>query len=282
MQTGSGTTQLTGLAILDGTQQLDGGRSLDNAGVLAWTGGGLQLGAGDASATDHSASLTNSGVLAITTAGSIAAPGSGTVTNTGILVADTGTGEADIDATLHSPGIIQLRSGTLALNGGGDASSASVAAGATLRFGAPAGSLTGNAFTLEQAVRNAGTIVAAAGTLTLARGASGGAFVLDGSATMDFVNGPSGGASLSFLGPGGTLVVQHAGAFDATLAGFGGADVLDVTPVSFASAVANYAAGTLTVGDGTHSALFQLSGSYAPAGFHLAADGHGGTAITYG
>ena len=169
----------------------------------------------------------------------------------------------------------------LALNGGGDAASVSVAAGATLRFGAPTGSLTGGAFTLEQAVQNAGTIVAAAGTLTVARGASGGAFVLDGSATLDFLAGPSGGAGLSFLAPGGTLAVRQAGAFGATLTGFGGADVLDVTPVSFASAVARYAAGTLTVGDGAHSALFQLSGSYAPTGFHLAADGHGGTAVGY-
>lgn len=94
--------------------------------------------------------------------------------------------------------------------------------------------------------------------------------------------GPSGGASLSFLAPGRSLAVRHAGAFDATLSGFGGTGVVDVTPVSFASAVASFAAGTLTVGAGTHSALFQFGGSYAPSGFHLAAGGHGRTAAGYG
>ena len=282
VQTDSGTTRLIAAATLDGSVQLDGGRSLENDGFLQWGAGSLQLGAGDATATDHSASLTNNGVLDITTPGRIGAPGSGTVTNAGVLLADTGTGEADIDATLHSPGIIQVRSGTLGLNGGGEADSVSVAAGATLRFGAPAGSATGGAFTLHDAVRNAGTIAASAGTLTLTQGASGGAFVLDGSATMDFVNGPDGGSSLGFLQPGGTLEVQQAAPFAATLTGFGGTDVLDAVPVSFATAVATFAGGTLSVGDGTHSAAFQLSGSYAQAGFHLSNDGHGGTAISYG
>ena len=220
----------------------------------------------------------DAGVLDITTAGRIGAPGGGTVTNTRVVMADAGIGEADIDATLHSTGIIQVLSGTFGLNGGGDACSVSVAASATPQFGPPAG----GAFTFHMAVRNAGTVAVTAGTLTLLEGAAGaGAFVLDGSATADFVQDPGDGSSLTFLHQGSTLEVQQAAPFGATLSGFGGTDVLDVTPVSFAASVATFAGGTLTVTVGTHSAAFQLVGAYAQAGFHLVNDGHGGTAIGY-
>ncbi len=283
VQTGSGTTRLTAMSTLDGTQQLDGGRTVENSGILKWGAGTLQLGTGDAGSTDHSASLTNTGVLSITTPGSIGAPGNGTVTNSGVVIVNTGTAAATIDAPLHSPGVIQVRGGTLGLNGGGDAWSVSVAPDATLHFGTPAGAATGGAFTLHSAVQNAGTIAVSAGTLTLDQGASGaGTFLLDGTATMDFVNGPGDASGLTFLQPGGTAQVDHAAPFNAPITGFGSTDVLDVTPVSYATAVASYAAGTLTVGDGSHSVAFHLNGSYAPAGFHLAADGHGGTAISYG
>ena len=39
--------------------------------------------------------------------------------------------------------------------------------------------------------------------------------------------------------------------------------------------------GTLTVSDGTHSRPFSLTGSYNTAGFHIASDNHGGTAVTF-
>ena len=43
-----------------------------------------------------------------------------------------------------------------------------------------------------------------------------------------------------------------------------------------------FTGGTLTVADGAQSAAFILSGSYAAGSFHIASDGHGGTAVTYG
>ena len=283
LQTGSGTTRLTAASTVGGALQLDGARTLENGGFLNWASGDIDLGAGDASALVHSGTLFNAGVLDITGTGRIGTPnGSGTMTNAGVVMADTGAGEADIDAMLHSTGIIQVRSGTFGLNGGGDAWSLSVASGATLQFGPQAGGTTGGAFTAHVAIANAGTVAVTAGRLTLEQGASGpGAFVLDGTATLDFVNGPGGGSSLTFLHQGSTLEVDRAELSGALVSGFGGTDVLDVTPVSFAAAVATFATGTLTVSDGTHAAAFQLAGAYTPAAFHLANDGHGGTAVSY-
>ena len=105
--------------------------------------------------------------------------------------------------------MVEVSSGTLDLNGGGSAWSAAVSAGATLQFGAAANSAAGGVFTEQLGIENDGTIAATAGTLALERGTSGsGAFVLDGAATMNFVSGIGAEATLSFLHPGGTLVVE--------------------------------------------------------------------------
>ena len=75
------------MSTLDSTVQLDGGRTLENSGILKWGAGTLQLGVGGG-ATNHSASLTNTGVLSITTPGSIGAPGNGTATDTGVVIVE--------------------------------------------------------------------------------------------------------------------------------------------------------------------------------------------------
>ena len=57
-----------------------------------------------------------------------------------------------------------------------------------------------------------------------------GLFVLDGTASLEFVAGPSGG-TMKFLNPGGTLVVDTLGTFAATVTGFAAGDALDLTSI---------------------------------------------------
>jgi hypothetical protein len=63
------------------------------------------------------------------------------------------------------------------------------------------------------------------------------------------------------------------------------ADSLDLTDLAFGSAHLSYSqgsnAGTLTLSDGTHTALVSITGTFPGTGFHLASDGHGGTLVTY-
>ena len=64
-------------------------------------------------------------------------------------------------------------------------------------------------------------------------------------------------------------------------------DITDLTPngggfsmVFSASTV--FVGGTLSVSDGSHAVGLTMLGSYSASLFHAAADGHGGTLITYG
>jgi hypothetical protein len=178
---------------------------------------------------------------------------------------------------LNAAGATLLIDGTASINSQGNASVLN--AGTILLAGG-----TGNSQVYAN-VNNSGTIAVSAGTLTLEQGASGpGTFLLDGDAVLDFAGAVTGGATMQFLHAGGTLETAGTGLFGATVSGFGGSDVLDAAAVVYsASDTKLFSGGTLTVSDGTHTALFGLTGNYTSGGtFHLATDGHGGTAITFG
>jgi hypothetical protein len=71
------------------------------------------------------------------------------------------------------------------------------------------------------------------------------------------------------------------------VAGLCGQDAIDFADIGFgASSTLGYAAnaersgGTLSVGDGTHTANIALLGSYMASSFVAASDGHGGTLIS--
>ena len=66
---------------------------------------------------------------------------------------------------------------------------------------------------------------------------------------------------------------------------FGGSDQIDVTDLKTPSTPPSYmttgGGGTLGLTDGIHVASIRLQGSFTASKFHLAADGHGGTLVTY-
>lgn len=97
------------------------------------------------------------------------------------------------------------------------------------------------------------------------------------------MNGGTAESSTITFASGGTLKLDHSAAFGGTIAGLASpAEVIDLADISFGSSTTlgysgNTLSGTLTVSDGTHTALLS---QYVAANFNLASDGHGGTLVT--
>jgi len=239
---------LLGSGVLSGS----GTTVLEDGGSI---GGALQL--------DGGLTLQNSGTLDWT-GGSIAL-GSGdaaAATQAGVLnnVAG-GVFEIETNGTIGSPGSGEVfNAGTILAEGFG---TMAVAAG----------------------MSNTGTVIVSSGTLSFEQLVGGaGAFVLDGTATLDLVDGAASGGSMQFLYPGGTLETQALGSFASTISGFASGDVIDAASVGFVTGTTTvgFSGGTLTVSEGASSVAFSLSGSYAADGFHsIGSDGHGGTEVGY-
>jgi len=111
-------------------------------------------------------------------------------------------------------------------------------------------------------------------TLTLSSGATAAATSLNGGTVV--------------FGAAATLATGATTKISATLSGFQKGDTLDLAAFTFTKSeglTAAYDAGknqtTVTVTAGKLSAAVVLFGQYTAAGFHLAGDGHGGTAVTY-
>ena len=104
---------------------------------------------------------------------------------------------------------------------------------------------------------------------------------------LEIQGGGTTGSGIVFAG-GGTLKLDNSVSFSSATAisGFGIPGQLDLSDVSFSSSgmtlgySGNTLSGTLTVGDGVHTAHLSLVGQYVVGNFHLANDGNGGTAVT--
>ena len=192
-------------------------------------------------------------------------------------------GSGDPGAATHAGTLTNGMSGLWQITGNGTLTAAG--AGAVVNAGTLTRSGGTGAATIAAPLSNSGTVVVQSGTLAIAGAVSGSGTFLLGSAALDFAGIVGGGETIQFLG-GGTLAVDPAGNFGGMVSGFASGDALDLTSIGFtAGANFGFAAGsgggTLTVSDGTHSAAVSLLGSYAPAGFHLSGDGHGGVLVGY-
>ncbi len=114
----------------------------------------------------------------------------------------------------------------------------------------------------------------------------GGALQVDGGRVVKNTGTLTWNGGTIALGSGDPTATNHTGTLDnaagalfaiqgnATLTGSGTSGLID-------NGTVDVSAGTLTVSDGTHSSAFSLTGSYNTAGFHMASDNHGGTAVTF-
>jgi autotransporter passenger strand-loop-strand repeat protein len=166
-------------------------------------------------------------------------------------------------------------SGTTINSGGsettyGTTTSATVSGGTERDYGIAAG-ITINSGGLVQ--------VFAGGTLSAA--------TLNGG-TVEILNGAIVSSALVAFGSGGTLKLDNSQNFGGTISGFNSTlpDQIDLVDIGFTGqSTLGYtdsggASGTLTVGDGTHTANLLLLGGYVTANFTAQSDGHGGTLIT--
>jgi len=130
-----------------------------------------------------------------------------------------------------------------------------------------------------------GTIVSSGGVLTLKAVNIVADTILRGG--TEIVSGGGNAGEIRF-GGGGQLTLVGSATASATLSGFNTKDRLDFRSYKFGTGPtlsftenAGKTQGTLTITDGGLSATVTLFGNYIAAGFHLANDGAGGTAVTY-
>ena len=138
-------------------------------------------------------------------------------------------------------------------------------------------------------VGNSDTVTLGAGSYVALIGGAGNAVSAAGSSMATTPNAGfillAGGTSVGLAAGDQVLTILAYLAGD-VISGLGGGNSIDVSDLSFASAAlgftGNAGGGAVVLTDGVHSAQFQLNGSYDPTGFHLLADGTGGTRLSYG
>ncbi len=247
----------------------------------------------------------------ITGIGNILAP----VVNDGTIEAQYGP-NLTVDGAITGTGLLLAQPGTVLELGGTVASSQTVrftAAGETVRlddaqgFAAEVTGFTGGDH-VDVTGTPIGSVAISAGTLVLGTGY--GQFRLEtqqpvagaisvgadahGGALVTYLQQSAGGlvvavtqARMLFWAgtPGDVFTGASAALQGADIANWASVDSLDFTDMTAAAAHVSYAqgsgTGTLSVSDGSHSDTLVLVGSFTPAWFHVAADGHGGALVTY-
>ena len=127
-------------------------------------------------------------------------------------------------------------------------------------------------------VLTSGTEVVSSGGSIIGATLSGG--------TLEIVSGGTAGSSTITISSG-TLKLDNSQNFGGTVAGLAtsGVQNVDLADINFATLQTlgysgNTLSGTLTVTDGTHTAILALLGNYTVANFKTSNDGHGGTLVT--
>ena len=129
------------------------------------------------------------------------------------------------------------------------------------------------------------TLDAASGSIVLLNAADSYAGTSLFDATLEIgATGAAGAGTLSFTGTGAdapVLQIDADVAFANTIAGFAGADTIDLRGFAFGAGVTDmFSAGTLTLSDGSATTSLVLAGSYGGGSFTFADDRHGGTVVS--
>ncbi len=163
-------------------------------------------------------------------------------------------------------GTVVLTSGTLNLHSEYDAQS---------------GNLIGAGLLAAPKIINGGLIDAKGGTLHLTGSITGtGALHIETGSTLQIDGNAVVNQTLTFESGANTLALADPSGFAATIFDFAPGDAIDLLNTTATSL--SYVTGALSVFNGsTKLAHLRLAGSYAKANFHLAADGHGGTVVSY-
>ena len=139
--------------------------------------------------------------------------------------------------------------------------------------------------TIKSAVANTGLLEAVKGNLTATGAVTGTGSAIVNAATLYFASTFS--ENVKFSGTTGVLELAKSTTYTGTITGFSklGTTQFDLLDIGFVAGAtkATYggttAGGTLTVTDGTHTAMIKLTGNYTNSTFVVATDNHGGTLI---
>ncbi|MBF0094099.1 MAG: hypothetical protein HQL33_04280 [Alphaproteobacteria bacterium] len=151
------------------------------------------------------------------------------------------------------------------------------------------GGMVSGSGTIFNLSNNAGTIVASGGTLKIAASHVsndlGGKQVIDNNSVLELVNTAS-SVDVSFGVSSVLRVDQGSGVNAATLRAFDFDDTIDfqnfnISNVKLTTVANDQGSTVLNVQDGAISSKVTLFGQYAAAGFGMADNGHGGSALTY-
>jgi large repetitive protein len=135
-------------------------------------------------------------------------------------------------------------------------------------------------------ITNSGTIEVQSGSLKLDAGVSGtGALIIEAGSTLELTSAMSSGQVVTFTSTTGTLKLDNAQSFHGTVTGLGtldgtqaNSDQIDLANINRNSASFseqfNSASDTLTVSDGTNTAVIQLTGNYSSGSFNFVDDGN--------
>lgn len=284
--TGPGQLDTTGTTAV-GYLTLDGGATLDNAGLLAETGN-VTLGdaTGPGTVVNAAAATWNFiGDGGMYTGGSI----EGSFANSGLLEKTAGTAVSYIEANFSNAAgaTIDVATGQIEIVTGSAAFAGTVEGAGSLLVNAFATisslAVSGGSPNFAGGLSVSGTIVDTGATLFTGGTLSGAGRIDLASHGLAQINGSAAaGATVAFLDATGTLALANPAGFAATIAGMVAGDTIDLlnTPASTVTDL-TFGAHTLTIDvAGGTSYLLHMAGSYTSASFHVAADGHNGAAIT--
>ena len=229
VETGSGETVLQGISTINGYVALDGGRELQNRGTLTWVSSYFELGYNPYGTSIGGGTLDNAaGATFLIESDQNIYANSGTTlfTNEGQLTKSVTTGTTTIEVAFDNTGTVDVETGTLALDDGGTSalSAFTVASGATLAFVGGTFDLTGGG------TLGSGTLAVTGGTVDISGAVTGtDLFTINGSATLEFSGSVAAGATVTFVGPTGTLDLGQPSTFSGKIAGISGSgDVVDL------------------------------------------------------
>jgi hypothetical protein len=140
--------------------------------------------------------------------------------------------------------------------------------------------VTGGTTLIQAAVVDNGTIAVQGGRFDLGGGVSGnGQITISTGSALELGQASAVTQKVSFADSTGNLQLDQPGLFKSPILGFQRGDTIDAIGVTANSAV--YSGGNLTLRNGGTTVLqLTVSTPYASPVFHLASDGHGGTAVT--
>ena len=232
---------------------------------------------GTATATVENGGTLTAGFISLAlqpgSTGSLTVDGAGSlVTATGL---NFGSSASSATLTITHGGAIDIGTGATSVAGAVHVGSSAVLMG------------TG---TIHADLVNDGSVVVTGATLDVSGSVTGsGGFTIDNGAHLEFGSSVAATDTVVFQASTGSLILDHSSSFAGLISGFtgdgtlAGSDQIDLTDISYTSSsfseTYDPVHDTLSVSDGTNSALLHLVGTYVAQNFSFASDGGTGTIV---